>query len=65
MIYPYLGSKELNDGSNVVVFFTEKNKGVVVMNESKVNEYRFGLYGDFDEDEFGFLKEGVCVRLNN
>jgi hypothetical protein len=66
MLYPYLGVKEMSDGGNVIVFFTEQNKGVVVMNESKVeNNFIFGKYDSYNEDEFGFLKEGICVRLNN
>lgn len=65
MTYPYLGTKKIGEDDHVVVFFTEENKGVVVMNESNDTHYRFGLYNEFSEDEFDLLPEGVCVRLNN
>lgn len=66
MTYPYLGVKEFNTDEHVVIFFTEKNKGVVVDNTTISNDsYKFGRYGEYDEDDFDFLREGVCVRLNN
>lgn len=65
MVYPYLGTKKIEDDKMIVIFFTENNKGVVVMSETQDEEYRFGRYGIFDENEFELLGEGICVRLNN
>lgn len=63
--YPYLG-KHTYKGKTYVVFFTEKSKGVVVMSEVEQNDkYKFGAYGEFDEEPFEYLEEGVCVRLQN
>jgi len=64
MKYPYLGIKSVDD-KNVTVLFTERDKGVVVGNETDNDEYRFGKYGDFDEEEYDFLPQNMCVRLNN
>lgn len=63
--YPFLG-KHTFKGKIYVVFFTEKDKGVVVMSEVEDNpKYAFGHYGDFDEEPFEYLEEDICVRLKN
>ena len=47
IIYPYLGRNYIN-GRPYVVFFTEPNTGVVVMNNTDSPDIRFGMYGNFD-----------------
>ena len=64
MRYPYLGVKTV-DAKQVTVLFTERDKGVVVSSETGDDEYRFGKYGDFAEDEYDFMPQNMCVRLNN
>lgn len=64
MKYPYLGMRKFDD-KQVTILFTELGKGVVVDNQTQDDEYRFGRYGEFDEDEYDFLPQNVCVRLNN
>ena len=59
--YPYLGIRQIN-GKSYVVLFTEEDTGVVVMNETDSEKIKFGLIGSFDETEFEKLQ---CVRLNN
>ncbi len=62
--YPYLGIKQI-DGKSYVVMFTEEDKGVVVMNETDSEKIKFGLIGNFDETEFEKLPPDRCVRLSN
>ena len=62
--YPYLGIKQI-DGKSYVVMFTEEDKGVVVMNETDSEKIKFGLIGSFDETEFEKLPPDRCVRLSN
>lgn len=65
MIYPYLGKKDLDEKKCIVVFFTEENKGVVISLPEDNNEYTFGKYDKYNEDEFDLLDEELCVRLHN
>ena len=62
--YPYLGIRQIN-GKSYVVLFTEEDTGVVVMNETDSEKIKFGLIGNFDETEFEKLPQDQCVRLNN
>lgn len=62
--YPYLGIRQIN-GKSYVVLFTEEDTGVVVMNETDSEKIKFGLIGSFDETEFEKLPQDQCVRLNN
>ena len=62
--YPYLGIRQIN-GKSYVVLFTEEDTGVVVMNETDSEKIKFGLIGSFDETEFEKLPQDKCVRLNN
>ena len=62
--YPYLGIRQIN-GKSYVVLFTEEDTGVVVMNENESEKIKFGLIGSFDETEFEKLPQDQCVRLNN
>lgn len=68
MEYPYLGFKvfdEKDDTNSVVILFTSERHGVVVYNGTGMDEYRFGLNGEFDEDSFDFYPPQFIVRLNN
>lgn len=62
--YPYLGLNHIND-KTYVVFFTEPDHGVVVLNETDSKEINFGMIGNFDESLFEPLPPDQCVRLNN
>ena len=62
--YKYLGIRQIN-GKSYVVLFTEEDTGVVVMNETDSEKIKFGLIGSFDETEFEKLPQDQCVRLNN
>ena len=62
--YPYLGIRQIN-GKSYVVLFTEEDTGVVVMNETDSEKIKFGLIGSFDETEFEKLPQDQCVRLSN
>lgn len=62
--YPYLGIRQIN-GKSYVVLFTEEDTGVVVMNETDSEKIKFGLIGSFDETEFEKLPQDQCIRLNN
>lgn len=62
--YPYLGIKQIEDKSYVVLF-TEEDRGVVVMNTTNSDKIKFGMIGNFDENEFELLPPDQCVRLNN
>lgn len=62
--YPYLGIKQIEDKSYVVLF-TEEDRGVVVMNQTNSDKIKFGMIGNFDENEFELLPPDQCVRLNN
>ena len=62
--YPYLGIRQIN-GKSYVVLFTEEDTGVVVMNQTDSEKIKFGLIGSFDETEFEKLPQDQCVRLNN
>ena len=62
--YPYLGIRQIN-GKSYVVLFTEEDTGVIVMNETDSEKIKFGLIGSFDETEFEKLPQDQCVRLNN
>ena len=62
--YPYLGIRQIN-GKSYVVLFTEEDTGVVVMNETDSEKIKFGLIGNFDETEFEKLPQDQYVRLNN
>ena len=62
--YPYLGIRQIN-GKSYVVLFTEEDTSVVVMNETDSEKIKFGLIGSFDETEFEKLPQDQCVRLNN
>ena len=62
--YPYLGIRQIN-GKSYVVLFTEEDTGVVVMTDTDSEKIKFGLIGSFDETEFDKLPQDQCVRLNN
>lgn len=64
MEYPYLGKKYVNE-KPYVVMFTGENEGTVVANETDSDEIRFGMHGDFEEDDFELLPPEECVRLSN
>lgn len=64
MDYPYLGRNYVN-GKPYVVFFTEEETGLVVMNETDSKDIVFGKIGNFDENAFELLPKGECVRLSN
>lgn len=64
MEYPYLGEKDVN-GKKVVVMFTDENEGTVVLNESGMDEYKFGKHGEFDEDKFDFFSPEKVIRIQN
>lgn len=66
MKYPYLGSKETQDGNTVVVFFTSPNRGAVVFSDNdNVENEAFGYNGSITENEYTFYPDGLCVRLHN
>ena len=62
--YPFLGINHV-DGKSYVVFFTEPDRGVIVMNETDNDKLKFGTIGDFDETQFDVLPQDQCVRLSN
>lgn len=62
--YPFLGINHI-DGKSYVVFFTESDRGVIVLNETDKEELSFGTVGDFDESQFEFLSPDQCIRLQN
>lgn len=62
--YPFLGINHI-DGKSYVVFFTEPDRGVIVLNETDKEELSFGTVGDFDESQFEFLSPDQCIRLQN
>lgn len=62
--YPFLGINHI-DGKSYVVFFTEPDRGVIVLNETDNEELSFGTVGDFDETQFEFLPPDQCIRLQN
>lgn len=65
--YPYLGRKVYKD-KTFVVFFTEKDHGVIVMSDIEESENPnlvFGRADDFDETMFEYLDENVFVKLSN
>lgn len=62
--YPYLGIRQIN-GKSYVVLFTEEEHGVVVMNSTESDTIKFGYIGNFDEEKFEKLPPDQCVRLNN
>ena len=62
--YPYLGRSYI-DGRPYVVFFTEPNTGVVVLNNTDSPHIRFGMYGSFDEEKFDILPPELCIRIQN
>lgn len=64
MNYPYLGRNYI-DGKPYVVFFTEPERGVVVINETDSENIKFGKYMSFDEDSFELLPPDISVRLQN
>ena len=64
MEYPYLASKKINE-KEVVIFFIEENKGVIVHTEVDSNLYKFGKLGNFVETDYSFFDDGRCVRLSN
>jgi hypothetical protein len=62
--YPYLGINQV-DGKNYVVFFTEPDRGVIVLNETDSETLSFGKVDNFDESQFEFLSPEQCIRLQN
>lgn len=62
--YPYLGRSYVNDKPYVVLFL-EENKGVIVVNETGDDNYKFGKYGEFEENSFEFLPQEEVVRIGN
>lgn len=62
--YPYLGVNVIN-GKQYVVFFTEEDRGVVVMNETDSESIKFGMIDNFAEEQFEPLSQDQCVRLCN
>ena len=64
MDYPYLGQKIVDD-KIVVVMFTSENEGTVILNETELDKYRFGLHTEFTEEEFDFFPIEKVVRINN
>lgn len=62
--YPFLGINHV-DGKSYVVFFTEPDRGVIVLNETDKEELSFGTVGNFDETQFEFLSPDQCIRLQN
>lgn len=63
-IYPFLGIKTIED-KNYVVFFYEKDMGVVVHADSGIEGIRLGLHGEFDENQFEYLDPELQVPLHN
>jgi hypothetical protein len=62
--YPYLGINQV-DGKSYVVFFTEPDRGVIVLNETDSETLSFGKVDNFDESQFEFLSPDQCIRLQN
>ena len=62
--YPFLGINHV-DGKSYVVFFTEPDRGVILMNETDNDKLKFGTITDFDETQFEVLPQEQCVRLSN
>lgn len=62
--YPYLGRNFVNEKA-YIVFFTEPDTGVVVLNDTDSKRIKFGMIGSFDESRFEVLPHEVCVRLQN
>lgn len=64
-VYPYLGQGSIG-GKGFVVWFTEAGKGIVVQTDNPDNEMcALGKYGEFDENWFELLPDGMCVRIEN
>lgn len=65
--YPYLGVTRTTNGQEYVVFFLEKDYGVIVMSEVTGNDSLLpgSTTYDFDESRFEYLNPEVSVRLNN
>ena len=61
--YPYLGGKT-EDNKNAVVMFCEPNKGICLQNSGMEN-IPFGVYMEYNENEFTFVDPSINVRLNN
>ena len=64
MEYPYLGRNYVN-GKPYVVLFLKEDNGIVLMNETGIDDIKFGTIGDFDEEAFELLPPDECVRINN
>ena len=64
MTYPYLGYKNV-EGKDVVIFFTNKNIGVIIHSDSDDPKYKFGKNATFNEDDFDFLPEGQSITIQN
>ena len=62
--YPYLARfKDGSEQDRYVVWFLEKDYGVVVMSQHE--NVKFGTLGDFDESMFEILGEDQVIRLSN
>lgn len=64
MIYPYLGYKQV-DGKDVVIFFTNKDVGVIIHSDSDDPKYKFGKNATFNEDDFDFLPAEQSISIQN
>ena len=69
MDYPYLAFQIIDEDLNVV-FFTSENTGVVVLDETEKDGFRFGENHEFNEEDYTVLPhenngEEVFIRLNN
>lgn len=63
-IHPFLGINYV-DGKAYVVLFDKTDSGMVVFNETLSPKIKFGMYGDFDEDQFEFLSPDTVITLTN
>lgn len=67
LTYPYLARETFDEEDDYfVVLFTSENKGVVVVDHTKVDHgVKFGEYGRFMEEQFDILPPDIVVRLGN
>ncbi len=61
--YPYLAGIDIAD-KTAVVMFCEPNKGICLQN-SGINNIPFGVYKEYNEDDFTYADPSVVIRINN
>lgn len=63
--YPYLGIMENGEGQRNVVFFTSRDEGVVVYDETGAEGLTFGTNDTISEEQYEPLDPEVPVTMRN